>query len=280
MVEETPKDALQQMDKPDLAALPPKLAERIREEAAENDAIYQKRSPDSLDLSRLHYGHAEMLDWAIKQFGDLKGMRILDVGIGDGFSSVLMALAGAQVTGIEVSIAALARAEALAERHSVKLNLHQMPGEDLRFENDAFDGILCMSAYHHMDQERAASEFARVLRPGGHLVMIDPLATNPPAWLYRRIGKFLSREATSRETPLRVRDLRFLRERFGTLEWQGMYLFSVGLFGLERVWRSPNRSAYNVAAAAFKWVSPLDSAVLKIPGLQRIAWKIAVVARR
>jgi ubiquinone/menaquinone biosynthesis C-methylase UbiE len=84
----------------------------------------------------------------------------------------------------------------------VDLNLCQMPGENLRFEKDSFDGILCVSAYHHMDQERAATEFARVLRPGGRLVVIDPCATNPSAWLYRRIGDLFSREATSRETPL------------------------------------------------------------------------------
>ncbi len=267
------------MNKDDFTALPNELAERIRAEAAENNAIYRRRSPESLDLSRMHYGHAEMLDWATRQFGSLKGARILDVGIGDGFSSVLMALAGARVTGIEVSEAALGRAEALARRHGVDLHLQQMPGEDLRFESGSFDGILSMSAYHHMDQQRAADEFARVLRSGGRLVMIDPLATNPPAWLYRRVGKFLSREATSRETPLRVRDLRFLQQRFAKVEWQGMYLLSVGLFGLDRAWNDSNPLVHRATAAAFKWVSPLDSAILKIPGLQRIAWKIAVVAQ-
>lgn len=272
------------MDKHELiglpAELPAELAERIRDEAAENDEIYRRRSPDSLDLSRVHYFHSEMLDWAIGQIGDLKGARILDVGIGDGHTSVLMALAGAQVTGIEVSAVALARAEALARRHGVELNLQQMPGEALLFEKDAFDGILCVSAYHHMDQERAAAEFARVLRPGGRLVMIDPFATNPPAWLYRHLGQFFSREATHRETPLQVRDLRFLRAHFDKVEWRGMYLFSVGLIALERIWMNPHPLVYRFTEAAFKWVSPLDSAVLRLPGLQRIAWKIAIVAQR
>jgi SAM-dependent methyltransferase len=266
------------MEKHTVTPLPAELAERIQAEAAENDEIYRRRSSDSLDLSRIHYGQAEMLDWAIRKIGNLKGARILDVGIGDGFSSVSMALAGAHVTGIEVSTAALARAEALAQRNRVQLDLKRMPGEALRFEKDAFDGILCMSAYHHMDQERAASEFARVLRPGGRLVMVEPLATNPPAWLYRRIGQFLSREATSRETPLRVRDLRFLKQHFGKVEWHGMYMLSVGLFGLDRVWNNANPTVHSATSAAFRWVSPLDSVLLKFPGLQRIAWKIAIVA--
>jgi 2-polyprenyl-3-methyl-5-hydroxy-6-metoxy-1,4-benzoquinol methylase len=260
--------------------LPDELAQRIWRESEENDAIYRQRSPESLDLLSVHYGHAQLLDWAFRQIDNLKGARILDVGVGDGFSSVLMALAGAQVTGIEVSAVALERAAALARRHGVELNLQQMPGEDLRFQEGSFDGILCMSAYHHMDRERAASEFARVLRPGGRLVLVEPLATNPPAWLYRRLGRFLSREATSEETPLRVRDLRFLRQHFRKVEWRGMYLLSLGLFGLDRIWNNANPLVHRITAAAFKWMSPLDSAILKIPGLQRIAWKIAIVADR
>jgi len=267
------------MDKLGLAELPPELAERIREEAVENDELYRRRPLDSLDLSRVHHCHSEMVNWTIGQIGNLKGAQILDVGIGDGYSSVLMALAGARVTGIEVSEVALARAESLARWYGVDLNLCQMPGENLRFEKDSFDGILCVSAYHHMDQERAAAEFARVLRPGGRLVMIDPFATNPPAWLYRRIGKLFSREATSRETPLHVRDLRILRRHFGKVEWRGMYLVSVGLIGFERIWRNPGPWVHRVTGAAFKWMSPLDAAILRVPGFQRMAWKIAIVAQ-
>jgi 2-polyprenyl-3-methyl-5-hydroxy-6-metoxy-1,4-benzoquinol methylase len=263
-----------------LGELPAALAERIQKEAAENDTIYSSRPLDGVDLSKIHYGHEEMLDWAIRQVPDLRGLRVLDIGIGEGFSSVRMALAGAQVTGIEVSAAALERAALLASRSGVTIDLRQMPGENLNFEDGTFDAVLCMSAYHHMDQERAASEFARVLRPGGRLVLVEPLATNPPAWLYRRVGRFLSREATSEETPLRVRDLRFLRQHFRKVGWRGMYLLSLGLFGLDRIWNNSNPFIHRVTKTAFRWVSPLDSAVLKIPGLQRIAWKIAIVAER
>jgi SAM-dependent methyltransferase len=268
------------MEEDQFARLPAELADRIRKEAAENDEIYRRRTPDNLDLSKIHYFHAEMLDWAIRQFGELRRKRVLDIGIGDGFSSALMALAGARVSGIDVSTAALARAKDLAQRYRLDLNLQEMPGEDLLFEDEAFDGILCVSAYHHMDKERAASEFARVLRPGGRLVMIDPLATNPPAWLYRHTGGLFHRASTSDETPLRVRDLRTLQKHFDKVEWHGKYFLSVGLIGLERVWKNPIPLVYRFTESAFRFVSPLDSALLKIPGLQRIAWKIAVVARR
>jgi 2-polyprenyl-3-methyl-5-hydroxy-6-metoxy-1,4-benzoquinol methylase len=256
------------------------VCERIQQEAVENDAIYRRRPLNALDLSRMHYGHVEMLNWALHQFPSLDGSRVLDIGIGEGQSSVLLARAGAQVTGIEVSMVGLEHAGELARRCGVKIDFRQMPGENLHFGGGGFDAILCMSAYHHMDLERAAREFARVLRPGGRVVMVEPLATNPPAWLYRRVGRFLSREATSEETPLHVRDLKFLRRYFRQVEWHGMYLFSVGLFGLDRIWKNENPLVHSLTEFAFRWVSPVDSALLKLPGLQRIAWKIGVVAER
>ena len=260
--------------------LPVELTQRIQLEAAENDVIYSRKSHTSLDLSAVHYGHAEMLDWSLKQLPSLNGAAILDIGIGDGYSSVLMARAGAHVTGIEVSRVALERAAELAKRNQVHIDLRQMPGEDLGFEDRSFDAILCLSAYHHMDQERAAFEFARVLRPGGRLVTIDPLATNPPAWLYRKLGHLLSREATSEERPLLVRDLAVLRRNFRRVTWRGMFFFSVGLFGLDRIWNNSNPLVHRLTAAAFKVISPLDRAVLRLPFLPRMAWKIAVVAER
>jgi 2-polyprenyl-3-methyl-5-hydroxy-6-metoxy-1,4-benzoquinol methylase len=103
------------MDKLGLAELPAELAERIREEAVENDELYRRRPID--DLSRIHYCHSEMMNWTFGQIGNLPGAEILDIGIGDGYSSVLMALEGPRVTGIEVSAVALARAELLARRY-------------------------------------------------------------------------------------------------------------------------------------------------------------------
>ena len=68
----------------DLGELPAELAERIQKEAAENDTIYSSRPLDDVDLSKIHYGHAEMLDWAIQQLPNLKGSRVLDIGLPSG----------------------------------------------------------------------------------------------------------------------------------------------------------------------------------------------------
>jgi SAM-dependent methyltransferase len=264
-----------------MTGLPAEITERIQREAAENDVIYRRRSAASLDLSAIHYGHAKMLEWAFQQLPSLKGARILDIGVGDGYSSVQLALAGAQVTSIEVSAAALERVGTLAKRYNVNIELQQMAGEDLRFEDASFDAILCISAYHHMDLERAAREFARVLRPGGRAVMVEPLISNPPAWLYRKIGWLFSREATTEERALRIGDLTILERHFRKAGWQGIFLFSIALFGIDRLWENRNCTVQRLTKAAFEWVYPLDCRLLQaLPMLQRIAWKIGIRADR
>lgn len=209
--------------------VPLELSQRIEKERQENDEIYRRRSPEALDPSKVHYGHRQMLDWALRRLPNLKGARVLDIGVGEGQSSVLMARAGAKVTGIDVSGEALGRARELARRCDVTAEFLRMAGEELHFLDASFDAILCMSVYHHMDLDPATREFVRVLRPGGRVVLVEPLATNPPAWLYRRLGRLFAREATSEERPLHVGDLRSLREHFCRVEWQGDVLLVGGI---------------------------------------------------
>jgi ubiquinone/menaquinone biosynthesis C-methylase UbiE len=48
------------------------------------------------------------------------------------------------------------------------------PAEKLPFPAGYFDAVLCCDAFHHLpDQDTAAKEIARVLRPGGGLLILD-----------------------------------------------------------------------------------------------------------
>jgi len=264
-----------------LEGLPNAKSERILRESEENDLIYKGRSDSSLDLSSLHYFHARMLDWGIGALAPvLNGRRVLDIGIGDGQSSVLLAQRGAQVTGIEVSREALARARRMVARYHVSAELKQMAGEHLEFPDETFDAVLCISAYHHMDQELTSLEIARVLRPGGRAVFVEPLASNPPAWIYRRLVRWSWRSATSHERPLRLGDLEILRRTFRRVEWRGMFLLTTSMIYLDRIWNDSNPIVHRLTGLGFGRLFPMDEALMKIPMLGKIAWKICVVAEK
>jgi SAM-dependent methyltransferase len=94
------------------------------------------------------------------------GMRILDVGCGDGGFCALAAERGAQVSGVDADAAAVARAARL------------MPGADLRvglmealpWADGSFDAVTSFNALQYAsDLDLALAEALRVLRPGGRL---------------------------------------------------------------------------------------------------------------
>lgn len=101
-----------------------------------------------------------------------QGRRILDVGCGDGVLATTLAAAGAQVTGLDASADMLATARRRADASGVALELVEGEAEHLSFADGSFDVVLsvatlCFSA----DPDRPVREMARVLRPGGRLVL-------------------------------------------------------------------------------------------------------------
>src|SRR3546814_16824046 len=61
-----------------------------------------------------------------------------------------------------------------------------MNAEAMTFPDDSFDLVFGSGIIHHLDIDRAFGEIARVLRPGGRAVFIEPLGLNPAIELYLR----------------------------------------------------------------------------------------------
>jgi ubiquinone/menaquinone biosynthesis C-methylase UbiE len=105
---------------------------------------------------------------------DLRGTdRLLDVGCGTGWASRAAAEQGASVVGIDLSSQMIGQATRLAAgRGGVRFALGD--AEALPFADGAFTALLCTNAFHHYPRpERAVREMARVLAPGGRLVIGD-----------------------------------------------------------------------------------------------------------
>jgi SAM-dependent methyltransferase len=104
--------------------------------------------------------------------GDLEGRRTLDVGCGTGAFAVALAERGGKVWGVDRSPEMLAEAQAKQTRARFK----EATAEALPFKDGWFERVVMRLSLHHLDRPRALREAARVLVPGGSLVVgtFDP----------------------------------------------------------------------------------------------------------
>jgi ubiquinone/menaquinone biosynthesis C-methylase UbiE len=99
--------------------------------------------------------------------------RLLDVGCGTGAASRLAAQTAAFVTGVDLSPKMIAQANDLGG-HLQNVRFEVADAERLPFGNGAFTAVLCSNSFHHYpDPAGAVREMARVLSPGGRLVIGD-----------------------------------------------------------------------------------------------------------
>ena len=103
-----------------------------------------------------------------------KGKRVLDAACGEGYGSALLARDAAEVTGVDVSAAAIAHARrSYAERG----NLRFVEGSCTRLPlaDASVDVAVSFETIEHIEgQEAFVDELARVLVPGGLLVLSCP----------------------------------------------------------------------------------------------------------
>ncbi len=105
---------------------------------------------------------------------------ILDNGCGPGYFSSLF-LKDYDVIGVDISREMLVH----AKRNMGKVVLAN--SEKLPFADNYFDVVFSRSLIHHLPNPRkGVNEVARVLRPGGRAVFIDPLSS-PISYLPRKI---------------------------------------------------------------------------------------------
>ncbi|MBI2894335.1 MAG: methyltransferase domain-containing protein [Deltaproteobacteria bacterium] len=102
------------------------------------------------------------------------GAKLLDLGCGPGRQAVDLAGRGYDVVGLDLSLAMLTRAQALADTNSHRVNFMQADMRELTFDS-AFDGVLCMgTTFGLFDDEsnvQVIRNIHRALKENGALLV-------------------------------------------------------------------------------------------------------------
>jgi ubiquinone/menaquinone biosynthesis C-methylase UbiE len=141
--------------------------------------------------------------------------RLLDVGCGSGAGVRAAAATVERAVGLDISPAMISRARELAAGLA---GVEFVVGESaqLPFPDEAFTAVMCSSSFHHYpDPGRALGEMARVLAPGGRVVLAEP---SGDILLSRIADRLLRRFDASHVRLYRSGELRALVNAAGFIE--------------------------------------------------------------
>jgi len=108
--------------------------------------------------------------------GGLDGLRVLDVGCGDGVLTWKLHQAGARAYGADLSDIAIRFARQQHAHHKSDAEFFVASCYDLPFPNGYFDAVISSEVIEHVqDPRKLLSEVSRVLKPGGVAVISTPV---------------------------------------------------------------------------------------------------------
>jgi SAM-dependent methyltransferase len=141
--------------------------------------------------------------------GAVPGGRLADVGAGDGFFTVRLARAvgaGGHVTAVDVDASALERLRRrLSDEGIANVDVVRSDSADADLGDASLDGILIVNAYHEMERyQQTLARLRRALKPGGRLVLVEPLDSSLRAELRGRQTRSHSLGAGFAVTELRA----------------------------------------------------------------------------
>jgi SAM-dependent methyltransferase len=238
--------------------------DRLRREREYHDARYELETR----TRAAKYYEVDASEHAYRgQLGALgAGDRVLEYGCGVGSAAFDLAVAGAAVTGIDISPVAIARAQAEADRRGLgTARFLAMDAEALQLADGSIDVVCGSGILHHLDLERATSEIRRVLGPDGWAVFKEPLGSNPLINIYRRLTPSMR---TPDEHPLLEADFRRMRQQFQHVDIECFNLLALAGVPLRRA--PGGRRLVAGLHAVDRWLFN------RIPPLRRWAW-VAVI---
>ncbi|MGW4891337.1 SAM-dependent methyltransferase [Kitasatospora sp. NPDC004240] len=129
------------------------------------------------DPSSVEQATDRLTDMVAERLRPAEGQRILDIGCGHGSPALRIAAQHpVEITGISVSDyqVQLANSRPQPAHRPGRVTFDFANAMELPFPDDSFDSAYAIESFIHMkDRKAAMAHVARVLRPGGRLVMAD-----------------------------------------------------------------------------------------------------------
>lgn len=198
-----------------------------------------------------------------------KGSRVLEYGCAKGENALSLAADCQLIHGIDISDVAIEKARAAALARGINnAKFDVMNAEELCFEDASFDLIFGSGIIHHLDIKKAYHELARVLRPGGVALFVEPLGHNP---LINRFRNKTPDLRTPDEHPLMRQDIELAKQYFDRVD--------VKLYGLAALAAIPVIRS-SLARPLMLVGKTLDNALLRLPGLRWWAWYSLIQCRK
>jgi len=241
--------------------------DKLRGKALEEDEAEYDRLTSNRKFYSVARGSRTFINsWLLQRCSN---KRVLDYGCGTGGISLLLLKNNATVAGIDISGESISKTRNIAILDGVDKNasFFIMDAENLAFDNDSFDIIVCTGILHHLDIQKAFAELARVLKPNGQIVCGEPLAHNPIIQLYRRMTPHL-RTKWEVEHILTKSSIRLAGRYFSRVETRFFHLSTLAAVPFR------NLPGFSLTLS---FLEAVDEVILKLPLLKWQAWQIVLI---